>query len=263
MLNQTGGRAVRDPSRKLKERTRNRRQAISSSDSDARDASDVAPSSLRRRMGDLLIKVAEHDEVAFADLLTLMGPRVDTLCTRMVLNEQVGREITQDVFLEIWQKAHTFDGALGNPDTWVTMIALRRATDRARSEDRAKRHEMDYLTRMYTRDYDHTSETALDLVEQQRVGASLQHLSPAQAHAITLAFYEGLTYGQVAAQLGIPLATVKSRIRDALIILRRIPSLSGLPAAPPNLTYASIHAPQPHGRAGRKKIITPRSNPNP
>jgi len=85
-----------------------------------------------------LVRVAERDKVAFADLLALMGPRVHGLSTKMVLDEQVGLEITQDVFLEIWQKAHTFDGALGNPDTWVTTIAFRRATDRFRSEDRAK-----------------------------------------------------------------------------------------------------------------------------
>lgn len=175
-------------------------------------------------MGELLIKIAERDEVAFADLLTSMGPRVYTLCTRMVLDEQVGLEIIQDVFLEVWQKAHTYDAALGNADTWVTMIAVHRATDRFRSEDRAKRHEADYLTRMYTRDYDHTSETALDLVEQQWIRASLKYLSPVQARAVSLAFYDGFTYEQVAAHLGIPLPTVKSRIRDALIRLRKAPT---------------------------------------
>ncbi len=186
------------------------------------------PSSLRGRVADLLVRVAERDEVAFADLLALMGPRVHGLSTKMVLDEQVGLEITQDVFLEIWQKAHTFDGALGNPDTWVTTIAFRRATDRFRSEDRAKRHEAAYLISMHIRDYDHTSEAALDLVEQQWIRASLQYLSPAQARAVALAFYGGLTYEQVAARLGIPLPTVKSQIRNALIVLRKTPYISRL-----------------------------------
>jgi RNA polymerase sigma-70 factor (ECF subfamily) len=207
-------------------------RAINSHASDALDVGEAGPTSFRQRIGELLAKIADRDEGAFADLLTLMSSRVYSLCTRMMDDEQVALETTQDVFLEVWQKAHAFNAALGKPDTWVTMIAVRRATGRARSQERARRHEADYLIRMYTRDYDHTSETALDLVEQQEVRAVLKHLSPPQAQAITLSFYGGLTYEQVATELRIPLPTVKSRIRDALIVLRKMPSISGIPRAP-------------------------------
>ena len=201
----------------------------------------AVPSSLRGQIAELLTRVAGGDEAAFADLLSLMGPRVYALSTKMVLDAQIGREVTQDVFLEIWQKAHTFDGALGNPDTWVTTIAFRRATDRTRSEERAKRHEAQYLTSMYTRDYDQTSETALELVEHQGLRASLQHLSPAQAQTVSLAFYDGLTYDQVATQLGIPLATVKTRIRDAMIRLRKTGYLSDTAPVLPGSSVAPLH----------------------
>ena len=176
---------------------------------------------LRDRLRPLIERVAAHDEPAFETLLALMGPAMFALSARILVNPHIALEVTQEVFLEIWRKADTYDTDRGHPDTWIRTIAYRRALDRSASEERATRHETDYFIRNFTREYDQTSDTALDSVEHDRVRALLGTLKPPQREAIHLAFYEGLTYELVAERQAVPLPTAKSRIRDGIIVLRK------------------------------------------
>lgn len=189
------------------------------------------PLSYRARLQSLMIRVAERDEAAFQELIGLMEPVIFMISQRLVPNPHKASEVTQEVLFEIWLKADTFDADLGLVEAWIRTIAYRRADDRAVSEERAARHELEYLVQRYTREYDETSESAVDALERDQIRLHLPRLSPAQHEAITLAFYDGLTYEQVAARQSVPLPTAKSRIRDAIIVLRR--ALTELSPSPP------------------------------
>lgn len=176
---------------------------------------------LRARLRLLMERVEARDEAAFEMLLALMGPGIFAVCTRVLINPQIALEVTQEVLFEIWRKADTYDTERGHPDTWIMTMAHRRALDRRDSEERATRHDTDYFIRNFTREYDQTSDTALDGIEHDTVRALLKDLAPKQREALHLAFYNGLTYELVAARQTAPLPTVKSRIRDAIIVLRK------------------------------------------
>ncbi|MUK02207.1 sigma-70 family RNA polymerase sigma factor [Vibrio cholerae] len=188
------------------------------------------PPALRVRLRALLASIAGRDEAAYSALLSLMGPAIFAWSNRVVLNPSIAAEVTQDVFLEIWRKAGTYDTDRGHPDTWIMTVTHRRAFDRRASEERAHRHELQYLIENFTREVDDTADVALDRVDHQIIRSLLTSLTPVQREAIYLAFYEGLTYEVVAIRQSVPLPTAKSRIRDSLIVLRRaltIPPPSG------------------------------------
>lgn len=177
-------------------------------------------------------RIAAKDETAFEMLLALMGSAIFALSARILGSPQIALEVTQEVLFEIWRKADTYDADRGHPDTWIMTITYRRALDRSASEERATRHETDYFIRNFTREYDQTADTALDLVERDKVRALLENLKPPQREAIRLAFYDGLTYELVALRQAVPLPTAKSRIRDGIIVLRTALTPPAAPARP-------------------------------
>ena len=174
----------------------------------------------RTRVGRLLIRTAAGDQDAFTDLYREMSPRVYRLAQQMIVDSDLSQEITQDVFLQVWQKAHTFKASKGHPVAWLMMITHRRTLDRARAEHTSSNRNTAYAVATYTPDFDQTAETAINRLEEQDITRSLKTLSPIQREAINLAYYNGLTYQQVGAHLGIPLSTAKARIRDGLIRLK-------------------------------------------
>ena len=127
-------------------------------------------------------------------------------------------EVTQEVLLELWRTAVRYDQARGSATAWVLTIARRRAIDRVRST--AASAARDQRAAVSDATWDQAHETAEDPFDHERLLHCLDQLSALQREAIALAFYGGLTHCQVADTLGVPLGTVKARIRDALIKLR-------------------------------------------
>jgi RNA polymerase sigma-70 factor (ECF subfamily) len=168
----------------------------------------------------LLASVARGDADAFAALFDLIGPTVVGIARRVLRDPDQAEEVAQEVLLEVWRLAPTYDPRKGSCRTWVGTIAHRRAVDRVRSEqaerDRRSRHE----ARGATVDPDPTPRTATEAVERAEVAAALDQLTDVQRETIDLAYYGGYTYVQVAEILGLPLGTVKTRIRDGMIRLR-------------------------------------------
>lgn len=116
----------------------------------------------------------------------------------------------------VWEQAHKFDPAAGSPMAWLMTIAHRRAVDRVRAEHRGTAREVAWGRKNYCLDFDDAAETAIDRVEAELVVKCLGELTALQRESIDLAFYRCLTYSQVAERLGVPLPTVKTRIRDGL-----------------------------------------------
>jgi RNA polymerase sigma-70 factor (ECF subfamily) len=178
-------------------------------------------------------RVAIGDRAAFAELYDGLAPAVHGLACRVLRNPALAEEVTQDVFLTVWLKAGTFDRTRGQARTWIMTITHRRAVDAVRREQANR----DRLARMATTDEqpgtDVVSERVLERASarwaQEQVSGALESLTTLQRTAVEMAYFDGLTYVQVAERLHIPLPTAKSRIRDGL---RRMATLIPADAFP-------------------------------
>lgn len=170
-------------------------------------------------LASIFADVSRGDQAAFSELYDLTSDLVHGIARRIVRDPAMAEEVTQDVFLELWRLAPRYDASKGSVRTWVATLAHRRAVDRVRSEQAGRRRDEQELRRQ-TADYDHVSEEVLDRLDHTRVQRALAALSDLQRDAVSLAYYGGYTYREVAVLLDVPEGTIKTRIRDGLIKLR-------------------------------------------
>src|SRR5438034_3087374 len=145
---------------------------------------------------DLLTRVARGDEAAFAALYDELAPRVFGLCRRIVRDPAQAEEVAQEVLVEVWRMAGRYDPAKGSAASWVLTIAHRRAVDRVRAEQASTARERRVATEEVP--YDDVVEAATARLERQQVRRCLQGLTDLQREAITLAYYRGYSYREVA-----------------------------------------------------------------
>ena len=171
-------------------------------------------------VADLLVRVASGDQAAFAALYDSLSSRVFGLILRVLVNRAQSEEVLQEVFLEIWQSASRFAPNKGQGRTWVMTIAHRRAVDRVR----ASQSSADRDVRAGYRDLGVAHASVAERVELgiegARVVAALTGLPEAQREALVLAYYGGYSQNEIAARVGAPLGTIKTRMRDGLTRLR-------------------------------------------
>lgn len=168
----------------------------------------------------LLSRVATGDQGAFASLYDLLSARVLGLVVRVLVDRSQAEEVTQEVFLEVWQSAPRYDAARGTAVTWVLTMAHRRAIDRVRAAQASRDRDLREGIRGLDREYDSVTETVEVRMEHERVQRAMARLTPLQREALQLAYYGGYTSGEVAVMLQVPIGTVKTRLRDGLIRLR-------------------------------------------
>jgi RNA polymerase sigma-70 factor (ECF subfamily) len=169
--------------------------------------------------------VAAGDQVALRALYERTHRIVFTLIVRIVNNHEAAQELTLDVFHDVWRRAAKYDPAGGTVVGWIMNQARSRAIDRLRFEQRKKRvgEAPDVPTVV-----DHGPESYVDVREQRRIlRDALVRLNPDERQAIEIAYFSGLTYAEVAAQLQQPLGTVKTRIRSGLEKLRQALGIRG------------------------------------
>lgn len=170
--------------------------------------------------GELLQRVANGDQAAFARLYDMLAPRVFGLVLRVLVDRSQSEEVLQEVFLEIWQSASRFAPNRGQARSWILTIAHRRAVDRVRSSQAST----DRDVRAGFRDLDVAHDSVVEQVELriegEKVTAALSSLPEAQKEALTLAYYGGYSQSEIAALVGAPLGTIKTRMRDGLSRLR-------------------------------------------
>jgi RNA polymerase sigma-70 factor (ECF subfamily) len=169
---------------------------------------------------DLMGRVARGDSAAFSELYDLMAPRVYGLIRRVLRNPAQSEEVTQEVMVEIWRTAARYDTARGSLTSWVLTIAHRRAIDRVRSEQSASDREQAVAAASATTEYDEVAEAVTTNLEVEQVRRCLAALTELQRESVTLAYYGGYSYREVAELLDAKLATIKARMRDGLIRLR-------------------------------------------
>ncbi len=166
-----------------------------------------------------LALVARGDHRAFELAYGELAGPVYGLVRQVLRDPAQSEEIAQEVLLEIWRTASRFDPAKGSPAAWALTIAHRRAVDRVRSENSSLRRE-ERAAADRAGKYDDVAEVVAATLDGQRVRRCLDGLTELQRESITLAYYGGYSYPQVARLLGVALGTVKTRIRDGLIRMR-------------------------------------------
>jgi RNA polymerase sigma-70 factor, ECF subfamily len=170
---------------------------------------------------DLVGQIAQGDQAALAHLYDTTNRLVFGLILRVLGETGAAEEVLLDVYTQVWRQAATYDIQRGSPLAWLTTIARSRAIDRLRSgwQTQQRQESLDVVTDRETAAA--SPEEATVLSERQRlVKQALAQLSPEQREVIELAYYSGLSHTEIAAKLGQPLGTVKTRTRLGMLKLR-------------------------------------------
>lgn len=169
---------------------------------------------------DLMRKVAHGDEDAFARVYDALSPSVYGLVLRVLRDPAQSQEVAQEVMVELWRQATRFDPTRGSVKGYVMTMAHRRAVDRVRSAQSSTDRELRVGQASQEREFDQVAEAVEHRLEVQQVRRALRVLTELQREAVQLAYYGGYTHREVSELLGVPLGTVKTRLRDGLIRLR-------------------------------------------
>ena len=169
---------------------------------------------------ELLRQVARGDDQAFTALYDAIAPRVYGLARRVLRDPAQAEEVAQEALVEVWRSAARFDPGKGSATSWILTITHRRAVDRVRAAQAGADRERRVAAASVETPYDDVVEEVTASLEQQQVRRCLNGLTDLQREAITLAYYDGYTYREVAEKLDTALSTIKTRMRDGLIRLR-------------------------------------------
>ena len=172
-----------------------------------------------QRLTELLVRAAKGDEAAFADFYDRTSAAVHGLARRVVRDPARAEEITQEVYLQVWRTATRFEPSRGSARSWLLTLTHRRAVDVVRHDQASTNREARYDWSGGP-DIDVVEDTVSTRLEHEQVRRCLSSLTELQHEAVTLAYYGGNTYAEVATLLDVNPATVKTRMRDGLIRLR-------------------------------------------
>ncbi|HKP73650.1 MAG TPA: sigma-70 family RNA polymerase sigma factor [Pyrinomonadaceae bacterium] len=170
---------------------------------------------------ELLHAVARGDESALAALYDRYSSILLGLLLRILHSRVEAEDVLQEVFLQIWQRAASFDESRGRPFTWMVTLARSRAIDRLRSLQSRQRAD-DASLRDAPESVGDASDDLYHAEQREIVRAALAEIPEEQRAALVLAYFEGLTQSEIAERLGQPLGTVKTRMRSGLGKLREL-----------------------------------------
>jgi RNA polymerase sigma-70 factor, ECF subfamily len=165
----------------------------------------------------LIYAIGARSEDALRELYRRYGRSAYSLARRIMRSDTDAEDVTQEVFVKIWQKALEYAPARGSVSTWLMTIAHHAAIDALRRRtSRDTVHPED-------NELERTPDTRIDVdntLENVMVTKAMENLTPDERQLIELAYFEGLSHSQLATRTGIPLGTIKSRIRVGLQKLR-------------------------------------------
>jgi RNA polymerase sigma-70 factor (ECF subfamily) len=167
---------------------------------------------------ELLLSTARGDESAFARVYDRYGPILLGLLLRILRSRAEAEDVLQEVFLQVWQRAHSFDPSRGRAFTWLVTLARSRAIDRLRSVDSRERAAQRSAEEAPpdSGPAEWAEDVAIRTERAEAVRAALSELPEEQRQVLLLAYLEGMSQSEIAAAKNQPLGTVKTRTRSAL-----------------------------------------------
>lgn len=178
-------------------------------------ASDVA----RQRLAKALGRVARGDRAALGDVYSATSAKLFGVCLRILPDREEAEDVLQEAYLTVWRKAAAFDPSRGSPITWLVTLTRNRALDRLRSRRPIPSEPIDLAESVADEALPADSLIEVDQ-EAARLANCLGELPAGDGILIRAAFFQGSSYPELAARAALPLGTVKSRIRRALLKLR-------------------------------------------
>lgn len=176
-----------------------------------RDAEDAA----------LLKRIAGGEEAALGDLYDRYGRILYAFTMKMLRSVEDSQDIIQDVFLRVWNRAETYDAAKGSVYAWLVGMTRNRTIDKVRSKGYKKQGQtVDIASLVAESDEPNPHVKTVAEEYRQLVAGALRSLEADQQKVISLAYFDGYSQSEIAETLRIPLGTVKSRMRKALLVMR-------------------------------------------
>lgn len=176
---------------------------------------------------DLLRRIARGDEEAFSSLYERYVSAAFGLASRICGDRNLAEDIVQEAFLSVWRKPENYRAERGSVAAYVLGAVHHKAVDAIRHEESVRRREQ-AVSQPADASQEDLEEEGWVLVMRDQIRSTVEKLSDVQKEALQLAYFEGLTYSEVANKLGIPLGTAKTRLRDGMIRLRNLLEDSGL-----------------------------------
>jgi RNA polymerase sigma-70 factor, ECF subfamily len=174
---------------------------------------------------ELITRVRDGQTEALDEIYRRYASPVYSLAWKILQNPEESEDVTLDVFWQIWRQAARYDAARGAPPAWIFTLARSRAIDRLRARHRKEDRTISFddpAVVLDPLDQDATPDQVASYRQNRdAVREAMKVLSAPQREAIELAFFQGLTHVEIAEKLRLPLGTVKTRIRQGLIRLRR------------------------------------------
>jgi len=171
-------------------------------------------------LADALLRTGEEDRQAFRQVYTLTSSKLFGICLRICGDRQSAEDVLHDVYVLVWKRAGAFDPARGKAITWLATITRNRSIDWHRAKHVRSAGSLELIADAP----DLAPDAESCLMEQEgatRLNQCLAALNPTYRDAICTAFFDGMTYAEAAACRGVPLGTMKSRIRRGLSQLRK------------------------------------------
>jgi RNA polymerase sigma-70 factor, ECF subfamily len=167
----------------------------------------------------LIVAIADHqDKSAFARLYSYYAPRLKSYCQRQGMAAETAEEMAQEAMVSVWRRAATFDPAKASVSTWLFTIVRNKRIDLLRRENRPELKAEDF--ELLVEPEKGADENMAFAQSADDMGRVLEQLPPDQKSVLMKAFYEDKSHSEIAAETGLPLGTVKSRIRLALTRLK-------------------------------------------
>ena len=170
---------------------------------------------------ELLNAIARGDEEALATLYDRYRVILFSLILRILHSRPEAEDVLQEALLQVWQKAKDYDESRGRPFTWLVTVSRSRAIDRLRSLAARERMAIGAASEAQ----EELGDAVTDAILSERgkiVRESLSELSDDQQQVLLLAYFDGFTQSEIAKRLGLPLGTVKTRMRSGMIKLREM-----------------------------------------
>ncbi|RJT15157.1 RNA polymerase sigma factor [Rahnella inusitata] len=165
---------------------------------------------------ELMSAMAVGDRQAFEQLYRLTSPRLFAVALRMLRRHAWAEEVLHDSYITAWNRAASYNPALSSPMTWLTHIVRNRAIDWMRGRDNQTDELDDSVADLYVEQSDEPLQRLQQDSDAKILANCLAHLPAEQRQSLILAYYQGLSHGEVSSHLQQPLGTIKSWIRRAL-----------------------------------------------